>query len=63
MTKIKKLTVYLGEHSVILEGDDLTVFSPRYQVDDGDDGDEVYSRLLRVKDGDDIIAEFQNWDY
>ena len=67
MVEMKKLSVFLrtgepGLKGVFLEGDNLTVFSPRYQLDEGD-GDAVYSRLLRVKDGEDIIAEFQNWDY
>lgn len=66
MSKMKKISVFLrvgqpGLECVPLEGDDLKVFSPRYQVDDGDG--EEYSRLLRVMDGEDIIAEFQNWDY
>ena len=60
---MKKITVYIDTQPVIIEGDNLTVFSPRYQLGEGDEGDVVYSRLLRVKDGDDIIAEFNNWDY
>lgn len=60
MTEMKKVSVFLrtGEHGldgVQLEGANLKVFV--------DDGDEAYSRLLRVNDGDDTIAEFQNWDY
>ena len=60
MTEMKKISVFLrtgepGLACVSIEGEALEVFV--------DDGDEAYSRLLRVKDGDDVIAEFQNWDY
>lgn len=50
---MKKLTVYLGDNSVILEGDNLKILI----------GGADLHPLLIVKDGDDTIAEFQNWDY
>ncbi len=58
MVELKKLSVYVrtgepGLKEVNLEGDDLKVFT------EGSD----HTPLLKVKDSDDIIAVFQNWEY
>lgn len=56
MIEMKKLSVFLrtGEHKLVevpVEGEDLKVI-----LDNS-------SRVLKVKEGDDIIAEFQHWNY
>ncbi len=58
MIEMKKLSVFLrtGEHKLVevpVEGDDLKVILDYREI----------SVVLRVKDGDDVIAEWKNWVY
>jgi len=58
VVELKKVSVYMRTgvpdlRKVDVEGDDLKVFT------EGAD----HFPLLKVKDGDDVIAVFQNWDY